>query len=70
MSPACVVTGLVHNEFMTLKRSPLYFFFKPPGLLGGFLFSGVRIFNSLKAFVHAIATRSHSPRQPLDPHSL
>jgi hypothetical protein len=70
MSPACVVTGLVHNEFMTLNAVPHIFIFKPPGLPGGFLFSGVRIFNPLKAFVHAIATRSHSPRQPLDPHSL
>jgi len=22
MYPACVVTGLMHNDFMTLKRSP------------------------------------------------
>jgi hypothetical protein len=65
------VTGLVHNEFMTLKRSP-----ETPhpssrlGLLAAFCFLAPEFFKHPKAFAHAIATRSHPSRQPLDPQSL
>jgi thioredoxin-dependent peroxiredoxin len=71
MSPACVVTGLVHNDFMTLKRSPSTSHSSSrPGFRAAFCFLVSEFFNHLKAFVHAIATRSLPPRQPLDPHSL
>jgi hypothetical protein len=60
----------VHNDFMTLKRSPSTSHTSSrPGFLAAFCFWYPN-FNYLKAFVHAIATRSNPPRQPLDPHSL
>jgi hypothetical protein len=65
------VTGLVHNDFMTLKRSPT----SPhplsrPGLLAAFCFLASDFLKPPTAFAHAIATRSHPSRQPLDPQSL
>ena len=39
MSPACVVTGLVHNDFHDAETQSLYIpYFKPPGFPGGCLF--------------------------------
>jgi hypothetical protein len=71
MHPARVVTGLVHNDFMTLKRSPATpYSTSRPGLLAAFCFLASKFFTHQEAFVHAIATRSHPPRQPFDPQSL
>jgi hypothetical protein len=58
----------VHNEFMTLKFSPLSPNQSRLGLKAAFYFSALRLFIHQETFAHATATRTDPTRQPLNPY--